>query len=441
MNDDVRTVRRHFVVLTALRWLRVGPIVAVLVVLLQGHGLTLAQVGAAFAAYGAATFLLEVPTGGLADTIGTRPVMLLAIAVDVVGTVPLLVGGGTWVLMAAAALLGCGRALSSGPLEAWYVARARATDPGADIRTGLSQAGVAEALALGVGALAGGYGGRLLAGPLGLAPLQVPVAVSMLGHLVFAGAVVRLVIPRPREAGKGRGLRAGTAQEVRQVPALVAETLRIVRRSPELARLLGVVVAAAIPLVVTEVLWQPAVADHTGGSEVRTDLLGLLAAGIFAAAAAGSWLAPRIGEWFGHHLGRAVTVVVVLQAFGVVALGLAPGLLAFTMAFLAVYLLGGMWFPLHQELIHDRVDDGRRATVLSTMSLGTQLGNVTTQVTLIPLAAATSRATSWTIAAGVAALGAVGVARLRARPGTLHGHDTTPAPGGTAVTPEVTAPT
>lgn len=160
--------------LTALRWLRVSPIVAVLVVLLQGHGLTLAQVGAAFAVYGMATSLLELPTGGLADTLGTRPVMLLAIGVDVVATVPLLVGGSTWVLMLAAALLGSGRALSSGPLEAWYVARARESDPRADIRTGLSHADVDEALALGVGALVGGYGGRLLAGPFGLAPLQVP---------------------------------------------------------------------------------------------------------------------------------------------------------------------------------------------------------------------------------------------------------------------------
>lgn len=434
---DAITARRRFVVLTALRWLRVGPIVAVLVVLLQHHGLTLAQVGGAFAAYGAATFLLELPTGGLADTMGTRPVMLMAVGVDVVATVPLLTGGPTWSLLVAAALLGCGRALSSGPLEAWYVGHARADDPHADIRIGLSRGGVAEALALAAGALVGGYGGRLVATPLGLDPLQVPVVTSLVGHLVFAAAVLRLVSPRPRHLRAGGRLRARVGEEIRQVPAVVRETLHMVRRSPDLARLLGVAVAAAIPLIVTEVLWQPAVADHWVGARTRTDLLGLLAAGIFVAAALGSWAAPRVGAWFGRRLGRAVTVLVVLQAVAVVALGLAPALATFTIAFLAAYLLGGVWFPLHQELIHDRVTDDRRATVLSTMSLGIQVGNVATQVTLVPLAAATSRATSWSVAAGIAVLGALGVVRLSTRrPPSLEAGPTddvvAPAPGAMA---------
>lgn len=437
---DARTVRRRFVVLTGLRWLRVGPIVAVLVVLLQDHGLTLAQVGAAFAAYGIATFLLEVPTGGLADTLGTRPVMMLAIGVDVVGTVPLLVGGPVWVLLGAAAMLGCGRALASGPLEAWYVARARATDPGADIRTGLSRAGVAEALALGVGALVGGYGGRLVAEPLGLAPLQVPVVVSLAAHVAFAVAVVRLVTPRPRDTLDQRGLRARMLQEARQVPVLVTETLRIVRGSAELARLLGMAMAAAVPLVVTEVLWQPAVAHHAGADGARTDLLGLLAAAIFAAAAAGSWLAPRVGGWFGDRMGRAVAVLVIAQSVGVAALGLVPGLPAFAAVFVAVYLVGGAWFPLQQELIHDRVSDERRATVLSTMSLGIQVGNVATQATLIPLAAVTSRATSWSIAAGVAVLGALGVVRLRTRPDAPHRPVAGDELAGRALAPDTNTP-
>lgn len=435
---DARTVRRRFVVLTGLRWLRVGPIVAVLVVLLQAHGLTLAQVGAVFAAYGMATFLLEMPTGGLADTVGTRPVLVLAIGVDLVGTVPLLVGGPVWSLLGAAALLGCGRALASGPLEAWYVAQARAADPMADIRTGLARAGVAEASAMAVGALVGGYGGRLIAAPLGLAPLQVPVVVSLAAHVGFGVAVVWLVTPRPRDSLDQRSLRARMAQEARQVPALVVETLRLVRGSSELARLLGVAVAAAVPLVVTEVLWQPAVTDHAGADGARTDLLGLLAAAIFAAAAIGSSLAPRIGGWFGDRIGRAVAVLVIVQSCGVVALGLVPGLPAFAVVFVAVYLVGGAWFPLQQELIHDRVSDERRATVLSTMSLGIQAGNVATQATLIPLAAVTSRATAWTIAAGVAIVGALGVARLRTPSGThhrlAHDHDTATRPAATTPT-------
>lgn len=411
--------RRRFVLLTGLRWLRMGPIAAMLVVLLQDRGLTLAQVGVCFAVYGAVTALLELPTGGLADTFGARPVLVIATLLDIVGIVPLLVGAPVPVIVASMALLGAGRALCSGPLEAWYVGHARATDPAADIRTGLARGGVAEAVALGVGALVAGYGGRFLATPFHVEPLDIAVWATLVGNMVFLVAVWVLVLPRDRAAlaaGSTRARRLVT--EARGVPTVVRDAMTVMRRSPALIRLAVVVTLAAVPLVLTEVLWQPTVADLAGGATPRTDLLGLLAAGIFATAAVGSALAPWWGRRFGAAGGRGVTVAIVVQAGVVVAMAMATALPPFTAAFLGTYLLGGVWFPLHAELVHDRVTDQHRTTVLSTLSLGVQVGNVATQLTVVPLAAATTRATAWIVAAGVAVAGAVLVRGLRRGPDT-----------------------
>jgi MFS family permease len=77
---DVAAVRRRFTVLTALRWLPTGLLLPVMVLFEQGRGLTLAQIGVVSASQSVVVMLLELPTGGLADVMGRRPVLLAATA-------------------------------------------------------------------------------------------------------------------------------------------------------------------------------------------------------------------------------------------------------------------------------------------------------------------------------------------------------------------------
>ena len=66
-------VRTRFLILRARRWFATGLGIPVLVLLLVDRGLTLQQIGIGFGAQGLAVFLLELPTGGLADAIARRP--------------------------------------------------------------------------------------------------------------------------------------------------------------------------------------------------------------------------------------------------------------------------------------------------------------------------------------------------------------------------------
>ena len=75
--------RRVFYVLMVTRWFPVGLVVGVLILLLTGRGLTIAQAATAAAVTGVVTFVLELPTSGVADALGRRPVYLAAAVVGV----------------------------------------------------------------------------------------------------------------------------------------------------------------------------------------------------------------------------------------------------------------------------------------------------------------------------------------------------------------------
>src|SRR5690349_18974237 len=148
--------RRRFLWLLALRWLPVGLIIPVTVLLPLDRGLTLAQYGAAAALQGLTVLLLELPTGGLSDAIGRRPVLLLAGAVELGALSLLTVAHSVPAFLVFYLLQGVYRALDSGPLEAWYVDHALAADRHADIEAGLSRSGVVLGVAVGTGALISG---------------------------------------------------------------------------------------------------------------------------------------------------------------------------------------------------------------------------------------------------------------------------------------------
>ena len=77
-------VTRRFLILRATRWLPTGLLMPVLVLVLVDRGFSLAQIGVAAAGQGLMVFLLELPTGGLADALGRKPVLLAATLGDVV---------------------------------------------------------------------------------------------------------------------------------------------------------------------------------------------------------------------------------------------------------------------------------------------------------------------------------------------------------------------
>ena len=378
--------RRRFAVLSALRWLPVGLVVPVLVLHLGARGLSLGAVGLLLSAYSLVALLLELPTGGLADVIGQRGVVVAAALASAVGLAALALVAQPILLALGLAVLGLGRALSSGPLDSWYVEGARALDPEQPIDQGLAGGQAAGALALGLGALIGGAIPALTSWPAegtGLIATSAPFLAATALTLLSGAFATRWLPRRPQRSagdlGSGRGL-------VGQTAATVREGLRLAWATPMLRRLIAVSLILGVLLSGVELLSPGIVADLAGGTTEGAAAYGVLAALGFGVAAAGALLGPRLIR------GRASRPRVAAAAYlgmGVAVLALAAPVLAGAGAgYLVVYLLIGVQGPLTSTLLHHEVPDSTRSTMLSMESLALMTGGVLASAGLGALAAA-----------------------------------------------------
>lgn len=418
------SARRRYVLLTFLTWLPAGLYTAPLVLLLLDRGLSLATIAAIGAVYSVAIVALELPTGGLSDVLGRRPVLAASAVAGLAGLALLGLTGAVWLLVASAVLRGVARALSSGPAEAWYVDAVHAAEGrDADLGPGLARGGMAASAALGLGVLAGGVipflwpgippwsgasagdpgpaaqagpqaaaaglvagGDGLTTGSQLLGGLAVPVLLAAAFELVLLLVVV-FAMP------EARGPRPGFGAVLRGVPATVATGLRLAGRDHVLVRVLLVAAATGTGLAVIELLTPAWMAVLSGGAGRGVLAYALVAAIGFAADGAGSALGVPLTRWLGSP-GRAACAGTVLAALalgglaGTAALAGWLGVAAAGAAYLLMFLgLGAAVAPLGR-LLHDRVEAGERATVLSVQSLLLQLGAATGSVALGALAAA-----------------------------------------------------
>ena len=401
--------RRVFLICHGLRWLPTGLVVPILVLLLTERGLALAEVGFVFAVYGAVTALLELPTGGLADAVGRKPVLLAATLFEAGLAAGLLFGQTLWHFLLAAVLGAVGRALLSGPLESWYVDTAREADPAIVLRPALSAAGVVESLALAGGASLSAIlpllGTALpLDGTLSL--LSLPILGALVAQAASFAAVLALV-EEPRHGSLERTRLLG------DVPALVAGGLRLAVGSRDLRLVFSSTFVAVTALVSVEILWQPRFAELLGGADTAVKVNGFLVAGLSLAAAMGSWLANHLPGALGRHAPRAAGAVALASAAALAWLAASTSFVSAASAFFVLYAAVGAVGVLRSELLHDRVQGERRATMVSTLSVSQQAGNLVSSLTLARLADAAGIPLVWAIAAGLIVLQAALIALVR----------------------------
>ena len=367
---SVRSAERRFVLLTALRWLPVGFVVPVTVLLAASRGLSPVEIGLAFTAHGVVIVLLELPTGGLADALGRRPVMLLSGVCNLAGLVLLALAQDSWGFALAYAVIGVGRALDSGPLEAWFVDAVHEADPQADPTRGLSRAGIADGAALAAGALGGG-GLPLLFGASLVAPFVVAAGCTALG-LVAVAVLVVPVGPVRTSAGPWDALRGGVAD----VPRVVTTAVRLAAREPTLRLLMLIALGTGPVLVSIELLAPLRFAELVGGEAAGGQAYSVVVTLGFGAAALGSALALQARRAAGGSERTATAVLMVLAAGGLALMAVDGSVVVLAAGALVFYLCNGASWPLRKQLLHARVDAAHRATVVSASSLAMQLGGI-----------------------------------------------------------------
>ncbi len=395
----VTDLERRYVLLGALRWLPVGLMVPIFVVLPTARGIPLTAVGPLLAAYSAAAIVLELPTGGMADRFGRRNVHVLASAVAVVGFALFGIAETVPAFLASLVVAGANRALLTGPVEAWFVDEAHAVDPTAPLDRAYARAESWAALALGAGALATALLPQVVSlpesGPGVIAP-SLPVLIAVGAEAVHLVAAWLLLRPETRHATDA----SGTG------PLTIRQTIRAAvrtARGPVLRRLLVAEALLVFAMVAGEQL-VPADLVALLGERDAASTFGFLSAVGFGVVAGGARLAPRVADRLGPRQGYAAVLAFVAAVLVVPTLGASTPVLVVT--YLLAYGSLGAQAPLRSSLLHVRVGPEQRATVLSVVSLLFQGGGLVASLVLLPIYDGVGRVAAWSVAAVAVAVGA-----------------------------------
>jgi MFS family permease len=357
---------------------------ATMVLLFSERGMSLTAVAGLFAAHSLTVAALELPTGGLSDVLGRRPVLAAAGALNLVAFALVGLGTTVWLLTVGMVLMGAARALASGTAEAWYVDTVQAcSGPDAELRTGLARGGSAASGALAAGMLLGGalpwllglgpdVGARLSEATSGaVLPLSVPLLLGAALRVVFVVYVLAALREPPRPPATLRSV-------LRGVPVTVLDGLRLGGRDTLVRRILLGAAASGSALAAVELLVPGRVTALTGATGSGAMVYAALSCAGFVCSGAGSHLAPLTARLAGSGE-RAVLAGLAAGAGGLLLLGVTASSVhpaATTVAvvgFALVYFGLGAAAPNENDLLHRRVAGAGRATALSVQSLARQL--------------------------------------------------------------------
>lgn len=399
-------VRRRFVVLTGMRWLSTGLMIPVIVLLMQERGLSLAQIGLVSAVQGFSVLLLELPTGGLADALGRRPLLLAAGMFNLV-SLTLFATGQTFAVLAAAwGIQGVFRALESGPLEAWYVDSSLAADPAAPIERGLAQASTATGLAISAGAL-GSATLALVLPRVDVDPLTSAVVVAIGIAAAAQVALARLLVESPTPAASSAGTRWQQARRaVADVPDVVRSGTRLVTGSPALLALVLVELLWGAGMFGVEMLSGPRLVELIGDRDEGLVVFGAIAALGWATCGLGASLTGRVVDWHGGSPAWTGFSLRIVQGLAALCIGLVAGPAGLVVGYLAFYAVHGTSNAVHYGMVHRLVGPEHRATVVSANSLTSRLGGMLAAVGLGAIADAHGIPAACVVAAVVLAAAA-----------------------------------
>ncbi|MDQ3501580.1 MAG: MFS transporter, partial [Actinomycetota bacterium] len=270
--------------LLSLRWFPVGFLIPITVLLPLERGLSLSEVGVVFAAQGILVLALALPTGGLSDSWGRRPVLLLSSVVGIAALGLLVVADSFGEFLVVCSLQGVYRALDSGPLEAWYIDATLTADPSANLERRLSAGSAALSAAIALGVLASG--GLVALDPFpSIDALTLPVLVAV-GLSVVSAVAIAVLMTEHRAGHERLGFRASA----RRVPQTVKDGVGLVRSNRILLAIIAVELFWGFGMVSFEGLMPVRLAEVVDSSDRAAALMGPAASAAWLAFSAGAAL-------------------------------------------------------------------------------------------------------------------------------------------------------
>ena len=368
------SARRHIRVFQMHQFLdrfAMGLTVAVVALALTDRGMDLFQISLLFGVYSLTTMTMELPFGGLADSIGRKPVFLTAVVASLISLALFLSTRDFYVLALSFAFIGFGRALRSGTLDAWFVETFKTVAPNVDVQPALAKAQWANAVGLAIGAVLGGLLPDIcgaVAKGLGFSIYDASYAASfgvMLGVFVFTMLAI-VENPRPMNFV---ALRQGFAN----IPTVIKDSGLLALKHPTLSILLASLAFFLMATNPVEVIW-PTHAKPMLDADYANTVIGIVTATYFFSIAFGASLSPHISRIFKRRHALTLAATFACLAGVQIALALQGSIVGFVTVFILYSGILGVSETPASSILHRCVEDRQRSTMLSLRSLVQQLG-------------------------------------------------------------------
>ncbi len=368
-----------------IHWFAVGIVAPVMILVLLDMGFNIAQVGTIMAVMGTTVMVLELPTGGVADSIGRKRVYMLAVAFYMTGYAVILFAQSFYLLFISVFLLGAGRALSSGSMEAWFVdgCKKEGMDD-SQLQQALAKAGVVIPAALGAGTLAGGFIPDLT----GSYRSNIAVLVGIYAlQIILTGIMVK----EDRSKFSGRIL-----DGFRAFPHVISSAVQYGFKSRNTLIILIATFGLGIGLSGLEQLWQPKL--RMLSPETGSWLLGVVSSGYFVCAAGGSALSVYVVKLFKNRYAFVLFVSRLIMSVMYIALSFMYSIEGFIPLYLLIMLANGLNGSPEMTVFNRDIPSERRSTLLSLNSLFLQFGGASGSLLAGFLAYRSGIGTSWLVA-------------------------------------------
>lgn len=349
------SVRHRFLLLLGLRWLATGLVIPVSILLPLERGLSLTEIGAVIAAQGVVVLIMEVPSGALTDSWGRRPVFIASAAAAIIAYCLTATAQSVLGFTVAWAVTGLFRALDSGPLEAWFVDNERAHGRTKEVPSSLAAAGSVTSGSIAVGCLTS-------AALIYLSPwsttttLAVPYGAAIIIVLVQLPAAAFLMerVPRRRKASRttwSSTLLSGV--RLAFTPAMRWLTLAMI--------MIGIGVTALetfMPVRLNEFSIDTSDAGIT---------MGIISAAAWGLGSLGAAATARVLK---RRAAALVAIVLIcIEAGSLLVMAAATGFMILIAGYWGAYLVHSAFSGTFNSLVHQRVDDEHRGTLLSMVSI------------------------------------------------------------------------
>lgn len=331
----------------------IALISAVYATFLLGKGLNLLEINLLNTIFFLTMFVCEIPTGAFADIFGRKNSFLVSCGLL---SLSLFIYGNSesFAAIAIAEMIGAfGSTFESGAFQSWLVDSLKHHGYEGECRPIFGRAGLVNQIANGSGAVAGSY--------LAVYNPSLPWFAASIG-LALTGLIAYLVMKEEYFEKRAFSWKKGLA-------FMRETTISSIKYGINERTVRFILVVTGLQIMLIQGLnmyWQP----FFKGLTLSEKNFGFIFVGIMTSSAIGAFLASKLK-------GREKTVIVMTQIISgalIIGAALTRNLPLAILLFLLHEIPRGLWKPVLDSYLHDRIPSKERATVVSFCSVVPTLG-------------------------------------------------------------------